>query len=228
MKLVSVNVGNEEPIEKARKSGKTGIFKQPVAAEVPVTFGGVEGDSVCDTRHHGGRDQAVYAFAAPDYQWWSRELGCDLEPGTFGENLTISGLESSELGIGDRLDVGPVVLEVTAPRIPCGTLAARMEDPLFVKRFRWAERPGVYCRVLTEGTVRAGDPVKVRRYAGETVSVLEIFRDFFEPELREESLRRQLAAPIAVRARVEKDKQLGDLLQREIKVREQANSVEKV
>ena len=214
MQLLSVNVGSEEPIENAGKSGKTGIYKRPVRAPVEITTGGLADDTISDVKNHGGVDQAVYVFGIPDYEWWSRGLGRELPPGTFGENLTIAGLESATTNIGDRLEVGPVVLEVTAPRIPCATLAARMDDPFFVKRFRWAERPGVYCRVVREGKVRAGDPVEIRPYDGATVSILEMFRDFFVPEPDEEAIRRQLAAPIATRARVIKEKQLRELLAR--------------
>ena len=214
MRLLSVNVGREQPIENAGKSGYTGIFKRPVAAPVEVTRDGVAGDTISDTENHGGVDQAVYVFGEPDYAWWSVELGRDLPPGTFGENLTVSALESVEACIGDRLRLGSVVLEVTAPRIPCATLAARMGNPLFVKKFRRAERPGLYCRVLGEGRVRAGDPVVFERYEGVRVSALEIFRDFFDPHLDEATLRRHLAAPIAVRARVEDERKLQRALAR--------------
>lgn len=228
MQLLGVNVGNEEPIENAGKTGKTGIYKRPASTPVEITYNGLEDDTISDTKNHGGVDQAVYAFGVPDYDWWSEELGRELSPGTFGENLTLSGLESATLNIGDRLEIGPVVLEVTAPRIPCATLGARMRDPLFVKRFRWAERPGVYCRVLQEGKVQAGEPVTLREHDGDTVSVLEVFRDFFDPEPDEEAIRRQLAAPIAVRARAIKEKQLGELLELRSKQTESAVSSERV
>lgn len=214
MQLLSVNVGNEEPIKNAGKSGKTGIFKRPVNTPVWITCNSLAGDTISDTNNHGGVDQAVYVFGAPDYDWWSEELGYELSPGTFGENLKISGLASATLNIGDGLEIGPVVLEVAAPRIPCATLGARMGDPFFVKKFRWAERPGVHCRVIQEGKVQPGEPVKFRGYEGDTVSIIEMFRDFFDPKLEEEAICRHLAAPVAVRVRVEKEKQLGELLAR--------------
>jgi MOSC domain-containing protein YiiM len=62
---------------------------------------------------------------------------------TFGENLTVSELESAALNIGDLLHIGAVTLQVTSPCIPCGTLAGRMEIPTFVKQFRFAKRPGL-------------------------------------------------------------------------------------
>lgn len=212
MHILSVNVGEERPIQNAKSSGKSGIFKVPVEGPVRVHYGGLAGDRISDTENHGGVDQAVYVYGAPDYRRWSEELGREIAPGTFGENLTVGRLESAGACIGDRLRVGSVVLEVTAPRIPCVTLAARMGDPSFVKRFREAERPGLYCRVLREGEVRAADAVFYEPYQGEPVGVIEVFRDFFEPDLSEENIRRYLAAPIAVRARAEKEKQLEKVL----------------
>lgn len=212
MHLLRVNLGRARTVPRAGKPKKTGIHKLPADGVVKVSSAGLEGDEVCDTRNHGGVDQAVYIYGAPDYEWWSEALGRDLEPGTFGENLTVSDLRSAEAMIEDRLRVGEVILEVTAPRIPCVTLATRMGDPAFVKRFREAERPGLYCRVIREGYLRAGDEVEYERYRGETVSAIEMFRDFFEPDVIEAALRRYLAAPVAVRARVAKEKRLEKLL----------------
>jgi MOSC domain-containing protein YiiM len=220
LQLISVNVGQEQSIAAAKVSGKTGIYKLPASGPVQISKTGLAGDAICDIENHGGLDQAVYIYGAPDYAWWSEALGRDLSPGTFGENLTISGLESAAFWIGDRLQVGsashpvegPVTLEVTSPRIPCVTLAARMDDSVFIKRFRTAERPGLYCRVIQAGWVQPGDPVIVERYAGETLSAIEMFRAFFESELNEAAIRRQLAAPIAVRARVEMEAQLKKVL----------------
>ena len=211
MRLLSVNVGRASPIRGAGKSGRTGIFKRPVQGPVDVLSGGLADDTISDTKNHGGPDQAVYVFGAPDYGWWSEELGSDLPPGTFGENLTVSHLESARVCVGDRLGIGPVVLEVTAPRIPCLTLAVRMKDPAFLKRFRRAERPGVYCRVVKEGMVRAGDRVAYTPYAGERVPVLEVFRAFFDGNPGEDVLRRQLSVPIAERAREAYEEQLAGL-----------------
>jgi MOSC domain-containing protein YiiM len=212
MHLLSVNQGQEQPLPNAKASGKTGIFKQPVSGPVQITLNGLTGDVICDVEHHGGADQALYIYGTPDYDWWSQTLGRELTPGTFGENLTITELESAQLNIGDRLHIGSVIVEVTSPRIPCVTLATRMGDPAFVKRFRAAERPGLYCRVLQPGWVQAGEPVSVERYLGETVSALESFRDYYAKELSEAQLRRHLAAPIAIRARLEKEQQLEKLV----------------
>ncbi len=211
MRLLSVNVGRPAPIEGAGKSGRTGIFKRPVQGPVEILSGGLAGDTISDTANHGGPDQAVYVFGAPDYAWWSDELGRELAPGTFGENLTVSHLESARLCVGDRLCIGPVVLEVTAPRIPCLTLAVRMGDRAFLKRFRRVERPGLYCRVVRGGEVRADDKVAYAPYAGERVPVLEVFRAFFDGIPGEDVLRRQLSVPIAARAREAYEERLAGL-----------------
>lgn len=213
MRLISVNVGAEETIQGAKSSGKTGIFKRPSAVAVAVNKLGLQGDHINDTENHGGEDQAVYVYGLPDYAWWSQELGYELEPGTFGENLTVSDLESATLNIGDRLSFVEVVLEVTAPRIPCVTLAARMGDPTFVKRFRYAERPGVYCRVIQPGQISADELVTLTRYPDKpVVTALELFRLFYEPDNSETMLRRILAAPIDVRGRQHYENELAKVL----------------
>lgn len=212
MELISVNIGQERAMKNAKASGKTGIYKLPVSEPVQITANGLPGDAICDVENHGGVDQAVYIFGAPDYAWWSEHLGYELAPGTFGENLTISELESTQFSIGDRLHIGPVILEVTAPRIPCVTLAVRMGDPTFVKRFRYAERPGLYCRVIQAGSVQVGEPVTWEPYQGETITALEMFRDFYAPDQSEATLRRHLAAPIAIRDRVDKEARLRNLV----------------
>lgn len=209
IRLTSVNVGQQRSIQLAKRIDQTGIYKLPVSGRALVTVDGLEGDVVCDERHHGGPDQAIYVYGGADYAWWAEALGRVLEPGTFGENLTVEGLESSVIQIGDRLVVGEVILQATAPRYPCSTLAARMGDGGFVKQFRQAGRPGVYCRVLQGGRVQAGDPVRLERYPGETVTVGEMFRDHYEPDALDEQLERTLMAPIAARARAEIEERLG-------------------
>ncbi len=106
MHLLSVNTGQAQPIENGKKTGKTGIYKTPARGPVRITPEGLEGDTIMDTENHGGVDQAVYVYGSSDYDWWSAALGHALTPGTFGENLTISGLESASLQVGDRLHVG--------------------------------------------------------------------------------------------------------------------------
>ena len=208
MNLLSVNLGQERILQRRDRVERTGIFKHPRGVPVQITKLGLQGDVIASKKHHGGPDQAVYVYGEADYEWWSEELGREIAPGTFGENLTVSHLASARLNVGDLLHLREVTLQVTAPRIPCGTFAARMADPQWVKRFRLAERPGLYCRVLKEGFVRAGETVSVEPYAGETLSILEMFRDYYDKSKSEETLRRHLNAPIAIRARRDIEKVL--------------------
>jgi MOSC domain-containing protein YiiM len=212
MRIISVNIGKARSIRADGNSKTTGIFKLPVDAPLIAGTEGLPGDDICSTEHHGGPDQAIYIYGQADYDWWARELGREMTPGLFGENVTVTELESTRCNVGDRLVIGDVVLEVTSPRIPCATFAAKMEDTKFIKRFRHAERPGFYCRVIRPGPIKAGDEVRYEPTTTPTVSILEIFRDYYEPELTETAIRRFLDAPIAIRARAHKERQLDEIL----------------
>jgi MOSC domain-containing protein YiiM len=212
MQLFSVNIGQKQTQQNGNKVETTGIYKVPTDKPVQIGMLGIIGDFIASKKHHGGPDQAIYVYGKPDYEWWSKELGKELRPGTFGDNLTIGELESAQICIGDRFNVGSVILEVTAPRIPCATLAARMGDPQFVKKYRRAERPGLYCRVIAEGTVQAGGTVGLEPFTGETIMAIELFRDYYQANKDEETLRRFLKAPIAIRARKDVELDLAKLL----------------
>jgi MOSC domain-containing protein YiiM len=212
MKLQSVNIGSEHVLDLGTREVKTGIHKKPVAGRVQITALGLERDRVVDTKHHGGPDQAVYVYTTDDYDAWVARLGEALEPGTFGENLTISGLESASLKIGDRLHIGPeVILEITSPRIPCNVLAARMGDTGFVKAFKLFERPGAYCRVIQTGSVGAGDTVHLEPSERETIGLIEDFRLYYNATATPSDIRRSLQAPIAIRTRQELEERLEKL-----------------
>ncbi len=212
MKVTSINIGQERTQQRKDYVETTGIYKLPVAGPVEIKHMGIEGDAICDMRHHGGPDQAIYVYGGADYAWWSKELDREIPPGMFGENLTISELASAEFNVGDALHIGDVILQATAPRIPCGTFAARMGDPQWVKKFRKSGRPGLYCRVLREGIVNVGNAVKVEKYKGATLSISQMYRDYYEKEKNEETLRLHLAAPISSRARLDLEKELKTLL----------------
>ncbi len=210
MHIVSVNVGRPRRLEGRSFTGTTGIFKEPRPQRVRVMALGLHNDAVMDETHHGGPDQAVYLYRQEDYDWWSDALSRPLAPGTFGDNLTVAGLPDPDLAVGTRLVLPEVLLEVTAPRIPCATLAQRMEDPGFARAFVRAERPGIYCRVLQTGTVGPGDAFTLNAEQASDVSILEIFRAASRKPGREE-LARFLAAPIDERTRRACEEQLARL-----------------
>ena len=208
MKLLSINIGKAQQQQRKDYVETTGIYKMPMDGPIEIKSLGIEGDAVCDTKHHGGPDQALYIYGSADYAWWSQELDRELAPGTFGDNLTISELESAQFNVGDYLHIGEIILQVTSPRIPCGTFATRMGDPQWVKKFRAAERPGLYVRVVKEGIIKAGDEVMVEKYTGETVSILQMYRDHYAKEYTGESLRRYLNSPIDFRSRKDFEEEL--------------------
>lgn len=212
MIVLSINIGQKRTQQRKDYIETTGIYKLPVDEPVEIKSLGIEQDVICDKKNHGGPDQAIYVYGGADYVWWSTELGKELAPGTFGENLTISDLESAQFNIGDYLHIGEVTLQVTAPRIPCGTFATRMGDPQWVKKFRRAERPGLYCRVIKDGVVKAGEPVSVEKYTGETISLVQMYRDFYVKDLSEEALRQYINAPIDIRSHKYLEEELQKLL----------------
>jgi MOSC domain-containing protein YiiM len=200
VQIESVNIGQGGSMRLGGRIIETGIDKRPVESAFLSRLG-LEGDLVADTENHGGADQAVYVYSREDYGFWEAELGSSLAPGSFGENLTLSSVGDEPLRVGDRFRVGAARIEVTAPRIPCATFATHMTVEGWVKRFREAERPGFYARVLMEGVVRAGDPVEREPAAGESLELLALFRLWYERDARPETVREALASPLAERAR---------------------------
>jgi MOSC domain-containing protein YiiM len=189
--LISVNVGVRTVASWASEAGYTGIDKRPAAQRVRLTPDGVVGDVIGDRRHHGGVDQAVYAYAAEDAQWWEAEMGCGIPPGSFGENLTTSGVDVTGAVVGERWAIGGALLEVCQPRIPCGTFAGFWGEPDLVKRFTAHGAPGAYLRVLSAGEVGAGDPVTIAHRPAHGVTIGEVFRSNTDASL----LPRLLLAP---------------------------------
>jgi len=157
-------------------AGATAIDKRPLAGTVRIETGGVAGDRRCDYRHHTGPDQALYAYAREEAARWALELGIDIPPGTFGENLAVSGMPVTDAVVGERWRIGRTVLaETTMPRVPCQTFKSWMGQPQWVKRFSDRGDIGCYLRVLTPGSVRAGDPVEVIARPGHGVTIRELF-----------------------------------------------------
>ncbi len=192
MKLLSVNVGRPRP-NPWKEMKLTGIDKQPVDGPVMVTVPrakglgmvGLAGDRVYDVRNHGGPDQAVYAYAREDLDFWAAELGRPLGNGMFGENLTTDGVDVNGALIGERWRIGPeVILEACCPRIPCGTFQGWLAQAGWIKRFTQAARPGSYFRVIEPGEIRAGDAVEVVYRPAHDVTVAVVFRALtLEPDL---------------------------------------------
>lgn len=173
--LASVNVGQPRQVRWHDRTVTTAIWKEPVGGRVRAAGVNLHGDDQADRRVHGGSTKAIYAYGIEDYRWWSTELGSRLDPGTFGENLTVEGIDLTTAIVGERWRVGRTVLRVTEPRIPCFKLGIRMGDNAFVDRFADAARPGTYLAIEQEGEVGAGDTVDLlaRPRHGITIGAVE-------------------------------------------------------
>ena len=192
MKLLSVNVVQPRP-NPWKEMKLTGIDKRPVDGPVMVTrprakglgMVGLAGDRVYDVRNHGGPDQAVYAYAREDLDFWAAQLDRPLGNGVFGENLTTAGIDVNGALIGERWRIGAeLILEASCPRIPCGTFQGWLAQAGWIKRFTRAARPGTYLRVIEPGEIRAGDAVEVVHRPEHHVTVDVVFRALtLEPDL---------------------------------------------
>ncbi len=190
--VLSVNIGRPTH-QRVPRGRPTGIAKQPVEAITVADPGpkrvvdgagvsGVGGDHVGDGRHHGGSDQAVYAFAREELDDWAAALGRELPDGMFGENLTTTGIDVDASEVGDVWHVGSAVLEVRGPRVPCATFAERMSERGWVKRFAAHGRTGAYLQVLQPGEIRPSDTITVTR-SGSGLSVPTVLRAFLGDRL---------------------------------------------
>lgn len=192
MSIATIAVGEPRTVSWNGEEVVTSIFKKPVPGPVLARRHNLEGDRQSDLQVHGGEFKAVYAYAAEHYDWWRARLGRELEPASFGENLTIRGLDEPALNIGDVLRIGDAELEATEPRIPCFKLGIRFGNPRMVKEFANSRRWGIYFRVVQEGRIAVADPVTIARRDPLRVPVYDVARVYLFDE--DDATMRRLAA----------------------------------
>jgi MOSC domain-containing protein YiiM len=176
MKVLSVNVTHSVHTgEWTGSEGKTGIDKR--AVEGPVTFANEEvtGDVIVDRNHHGGFDQAVYAYSREDADWWQKQLGITIDNGRFGENLTTSGIDVNQALVGERWKIGSTILEVSQPRIPCRVFAGFWQRPTLIKEFMESGKPGTYLRIIQEGQINAGDVIELVSKPDHQITIADLY-----------------------------------------------------
>jgi len=178
-RVISLNRGHISDLVIGGKPDRSAIDKLPVLGPVEVGTLGLDGDEQADKQHHGGTDQALYAYAREDLDWWTEQLGRELRNGLFGENVTTAGIDISAALIGETWQLGETLVQVTAPRIPCVTFRSWMSEPGWVKRFAAAGRPGAYLRVLAAGRVQADDDLTVVKVPTQAVTVAESMRAYY-------------------------------------------------
>jgi len=210
MKIKSTNIGKRTTIEWRGQKVETGIYK--FAVESPIFLGtdDVTGDHVIDRRYHGGSDKACYLYSADHYSFWQNKYpNQDWKWGMFGENLTVSGLNESEIRIGDRFQIGDAEVQVTQPRQPCFKLGVRFGDQSIVSDFWTLPYPGVYVRVLSPGEVKTGDEMLLIERNPASLSVSQVFSIFHQNRSNVELIQRAIAEPfIAASCRLDIEKLL--------------------
>src|SRR4051794_34112350 len=194
--LVSVNVGLPKDVAWQGRTVHTGIWKEPVDGPRMVRRLNVDGDGQGDLAGHGGEQRAVFVYQLDSYRHWQEHLGRDdLTYGQFGENFTVDGLADDEVHIGDRYRVGEAEFEVTQPRVTCFRVGLRLGVPEMPSLLVAHHRPGFYLRVLTEGHVRAGDPIVRTRVGHHALSVADVDALLYLPGRDPDKLRAAVDVP---------------------------------
>ena len=175
-RVISINITSVvHQGEWTGSEGRTGIDKRSVSGAIEFKDNGVVGDRVIDTNVHGGYEQAVYAYAREDAQWWEKEINEEIPAGRFGENLTTEGIDVNAALIGEQWKICSVILEFSQPRIPCRVFAGFWKRATLIKDFTQAGRPGTYLRIIQEGRAQAGDSIEVIFKPNHTVTISDLF-----------------------------------------------------
>ncbi len=164
--------GDPESRDIVDRQWTTAFYKQPVSGLVQVRELGIAGDSVADTRFHGGADKAILCYAASHYESWAQEYPkLQMSGGAMGENLTVAGITEAEVCIGDIFKVGSCTLQVSQPRQPCWKISRRWGDKSLLKAVTQSGRTGWYVRVIDEGDIRRGNELKLLERPNDSWSV---------------------------------------------------------
>jgi len=195
MIITSLNIGMPKRESFHGKDFLTGMCKKPVAGPLLLTKLGFDGDGVGDRKHHGGEDKAVCVYSLDHYAYWGSVLGIEMPGAAFGENLSVVGMREEAVCIGEIYAIGTAVVQVSQPRQPCGTLAARYGRSDFVKLVAESGRTGFYFRVLTEGQVRAGDTLTLMERDPRCVSITFANNIFHHDRTNRDGIEKVLAVP---------------------------------
>ena len=176
MKVISVNIGEKRKVKWRNKTIETGIFKFPVNNPIFLDLENVQHDYVVDRKYHGGIEQAVYAYGEQHYKYWKNLYPKkDWNYGMFGENLTISNLDETNIHVGSTYQLGEVILETTKPREPCYKLGIRFNDPTIIKQFWNSTKSGIYFKILKTGYVAKSDEMILLNKPIDNLTIAEVY-----------------------------------------------------
>jgi len=193
VKILSIGLPKKEVF--LGKELTTGICKKPVDGPRLLTRQGFEGDGVGDLKYHGGSDKAVCVYSIDHYPWWERLLGITLPQAAFGENLSVEGMREEDVCIGDIYRIGTTEVQVSQPRQPCKTLAARYGREDFVKQVVDSGRTGFYFKVINEGRVQAGDEITLVQRDPRGVSITYANQIYHHDRKNREGIEKVLSVP---------------------------------
>lgn len=180
MKVISTNLGNPTKIVWNGKETMTGIYKHPVDEPLFLDVEDVKNDTVVDRKHHGGTYKACYLFSVDYYPYWKEKYPLlDWNWGMFGENLTLDGLDESQLKIGSIYKLGTALVQITQPREPCYKLGIRFNNQGILKQFIDHGHPGTYIRVLEPGKVTSGDTMELVEESKNPLSIQAFYSLLF-------------------------------------------------
>lgn len=208
MKVIATNISKGTIITWHGKEEKTGIFKTPTQEPIFLGKTDVEKDTVVDRKYHGGLDKACYLFSAEEYKYWKKLYpNLDWDWGKFGENLTIAGLEESQIRIGDIYKLGGALVQISQPREPCYKLGIRFETQNIIKQFIDRSHPGTYVRIMEEGLVSQGDSMVLVKQSENSLTIQQFYQLLFAKEKSRELLHLAInnqALPLKKRESLEK------------------------
>lgn len=191
MKIISTNIAKPQFVTINGEQQQTGIFKKPTNQAIYLDKEEVKGDEISNRQVHGGEFKACYLFSADHYPYWENLYpNFDWHYGMLGENLTVEGLDETQLHVGDIYKLGSALIQVTQPREPCTTFAAKMGTTDIMAQFIAHGKPGTYVRILQQGYVNVSDTMELVEKAKNSVSIANFFKLLFEREKNQEHLKR--------------------------------------
>lgn len=183
MKVVATNIGSPTTFMWNGAEEQTGIFKYPSEQPLFLTKNDVQGDTVIDRVHHGGEHKACYLFSADYYPYWKKKYPThDWDWGMFGENLTLSGMDESQLRVGNIYQLGTALVQISQPREPCYKLGIRFGTQDILRQFIAHNHPGTYVRILKEGTVQVGDTMELVTESKNSLTTQNFYELMFQKE----------------------------------------------
>lgn len=191
MQIISTNIAEPKTIEWNGRKVTTGIYKTPVKEPIFLGKESVRGDEVTDRRVHGGKYKACYLFSADHYPYWKDLYShLDWNWGMFGENLTVSGLDETQLCIGDIYKIGTALVQISQPREPCFKFGTKFGSQHVLKQFIAYGRPGSYVSILEEGSVNVGDTFHLVETSNNGLTIAQLFNLYYTPNKDQELLNR--------------------------------------